>query len=73
MRSDDVSKDAEGSGCTWRRSVRSYGSGNCLEVAALVGQSIHIRDSRNPQGAVLQFTPAQWSTFLEGVRIAHMD
>jgi hypothetical protein len=29
--------------------------------------TIGIRDSQDPRGAVLSFTPAQWDTFIGGV------
>jgi hypothetical protein len=62
---DDVIDDDE-SGRDWRRSRRSYGGGACLEAAS--GARIHVRDSKNPQGVVLRFTPAQWSMFVADVR-----
>lgn len=68
MRGHDFSDDADGSGRKWIRSSRTYGNGNCVEVAARVGERINVRDSKNPQGAVLRFTPAQWTAFLVGLR-----
>jgi len=64
----DVSDDADGSVRRWRRSSRSYGTGNCLEIAAPRGARIDVRDSKDPNGAVLRFTPAEWSTFVTSVR-----
>jgi len=52
----------------WRRSTRTYGGTNCVEVAALPGERIDVRDSKNPRGAVLQFTSADWKAFVAGVR-----
>jgi Domain of unknown function (DUF397) len=52
----------------WRRSSRSYGSGNCVEVAARCGERIDVRDSKNPHGGVLWFAPAEWATFIGGIR-----
>jgi uncharacterized protein DUF397 len=63
-----VSDDGDNSGREWRRSSRSYGGGNCVEAAARHGALIDVRDSKNPQGGVLQFTPAQWNAFVTGVR-----
>lgn len=52
----------------WRKSSRSSAEGaNCVEVADLAG-SVGVRDSKNPAGAVLTFTPAAWSTFAQSVR-----
>lgn len=63
----DISDVADDSHRGWRRSARSYGTGNCLEVAAL-GQRVVVRDSKNPTGAVLRITSAQWNAFVAGVR-----
>jgi len=68
VRGHDLSNDADGSVRMWRKSSRSYGSGNCLEVAAPHGARIDVRDSKNPGGAVLRFAPAEWNTFVAGVR-----
>ena len=38
---------------------------NCVEVA-FVGQATAVRDSKNPDGPALLFTPDEWSAFLEG-------
>lgn len=63
----NVSDDSDNSGREWRRSSWSYGTGNCLEIASL-GQRVVVRDSKNPQGALLRITPAQWNAFVAGVR-----
>jgi Domain of unknown function (DUF397) len=67
-----VSDDAEGSDGQWgwqyRRSSRSYGTGDCIEVAAPSGKRIAVRDSKNVHGAVLTFSSAEWTTFVAGVR-----
>jgi Domain of unknown function (DUF397) len=39
-----------------------------VEVAILP-ITVSVRDSKNPAGTVLTFTPAAWSAFTEGVRI----
>jgi hypothetical protein len=67
VRGHDVSNDADGSIPTWRRSSRSYGSGNCLEVAAY-GARVAVRDSKDVHGAVLRLTPAEWGAFVANVR-----
>jgi Domain of unknown function (DUF397) len=58
----------DGVSAEWRRSSRSYGSGQCVEVAARHGALIDVRDSKNPRAAVLRFTAAQWRDFVAGVR-----
>ncbi len=64
----DVSDEADASRREWRRSSRSYGTGNCLEVATPHGARIDVRDSKNPDGAVLRFASAEWNAFVAGVR-----
>jgi uncharacterized protein DUF397 len=52
----------------WVRSSFSFANGNCVEVAALPGGSVGIRDSRDPGGPVLRFTRAEWAAFLGAAR-----
>jgi hypothetical protein len=54
----------------WRKSSRSYGSGNCVEVAAASGERIQVRDSENQLGPVLQFSQVEWTAFLRRMRCA---
>ncbi|WP_416900806.1 DUF397 domain-containing protein [Micromonospora echinospora] len=51
----------------WRTSSRSGGNGACLE-ARYADDTTQIRDSRDRQGPVLVFGPAQWTRFIEGVK-----
>jgi hypothetical protein len=68
VRGHDVSSGADGPGRTWTISSRTYGNGNCVEVAARSGDHVNVRDSKNPEGAVLRFTPAEWTAFLTDLR-----
>jgi hypothetical protein len=55
----------------WRKSARSSGGGqNCVEVAANLPGIVAIRDSKDPDGGVLRFSPDQWNTFIENIRTA---
>lgn len=51
----------------WRKSRRSVGEGNCVEVAALDKDDRAVRDSKNPTGPVLACSPAQWATFTDAI------
>jgi len=68
VRGLDVSSAADGHGRTWIKSSRTYGNGNCVEVAARSGDHVNVRDSKNPDGAMLRFTPEEWTAFLAGLR-----
>ncbi|MFB7634105.1 DUF397 domain-containing protein [Streptomyces sp. NPDC056149] len=62
----------EGGNCleaafAWRKSTYSGSAGgNCLEVAASP-TTIHIRDSKNPDGPVLTLPAAAWGAFITDV------
>jgi hypothetical protein len=48
----------------WRKSSYSGGGGeDCVEVAAHP-TTVHVRDSKNPTGPILDFAPTQWATFI---------
>lgn len=68
------------SGANWRKSSYSGGNGGtCVEVAVLSGSKegsdrvIAVRDSRNPDGPALIFTPAEWDAFTAGTRDGEFD
>ncbi|MER6994547.1 DUF397 domain-containing protein [Streptomyces sp. NPDC000410] len=49
----------------WRKSSYSGGEGGqCIEVAAHP-TTIHVRDSKNTTGPVLDFAPTHWAAFVE--------
>jgi Domain of unknown function (DUF397) len=63
MRTDDLN------GAVWRKSSYSGGSGgNCVEVAGNLPGTIAVRDSKNPEGPALVFSPAAFAAFVGGVR-----
>lgn len=68
VRAQGTSNSADDFGRQWRRSSRTYGGGNCVEVAVRPGDHVNVRDSKNPEGAMLRFTPAEWTVFLAGLR-----
>ncbi|MDH6705486.1 hypothetical protein P3T27_002196 [Kitasatospora sp. MAA19] len=51
----------------WRKSSYSGGSGaSCVEVDD--AHSGRVRDSKDPEGPALAFTPAAWQSFVTAVR-----
>jgi hypothetical protein len=53
---------------TWRKARYSSGNGgNCVEVAT-DGREFAVRDSKDPDGPVLQFAREQWSEFAGRMR-----
>jgi hypothetical protein len=58
---------------TWIKSSLSAYNGNCVQVAGLEDDTIRVRDSKHPKGAVLSFTPAEWDAFIGGVHNGEFD
>lgn len=56
----------------WRKSVKTQNSGQCVEVAR-VGDVIGVRDSKHPDGPILEFTPAEFEAFLDGAAKGEFD
>ncbi|GAA2111347.1 DUF397 domain-containing protein [Actinomadura alba] len=47
----------------WRKSIRSGGQGGeCVEIAGLP-RVVAVRDSKDPDGPRLTFSPAAWRAF----------
>lgn len=55
----------------WRRSSRSEYN-NCVEVR-FVGESVPLRNSRDPDGPILVFTAREWDAFVAGVKRGEFD
>ena len=60
-------------GARWRKSGRSSAQGNCVELAALPGGGVAVRNSRDPEGPALLFTGAELDAFVGGVRDGDFD
>ncbi|WP_280240092.1 DUF397 domain-containing protein [Nocardia abscessus] len=54
---------AEKFGVHWFKSRHSGDGESCVEVAWLDADRVGVRDSKNPTGPALIFTPGQWDAF----------
>jgi hypothetical protein len=61
-------QDTDLSGAIWRKSARSNNGGNCAEVARNLPGIVAVRDSKDPHGPALIFTPADWEAFTAGIK-----
>ncbi|WP_083865447.1 DUF397 domain-containing protein [Nocardia brevicatena] len=51
----------------WFKSSHSSATRECVEVVFLDQDLVGVRDSKNPHGGALLFTPEQWDGFLGGL------
>jgi hypothetical protein len=56
----------------WRKGSRSGASGACVEVAHLP-EAIAVRDSKDPGGPKLIFTPHAWASFVESAKSGRLS
>ncbi|HEY4853236.1 MAG TPA: DUF397 domain-containing protein [Streptosporangiaceae bacterium] len=58
----------------WRKSSWSGGNGgDCVEVARNLPGAVAVRDSKDPAGPKLVFTPDEWGAFTAGVTAGEFD
>ena len=57
----------------WKKSRHSNAEGNCVEVAALEGGGVALRNSRDPDGPALVYTPAEVAAFVAGAKGGEFD
>lgn len=60
-------------GTTWRKSVASNPSGNCVELAGLAEGAVAVRHSRSPAGPALIYTRAEMAAFFQGIKDGEFD
>ncbi|GAA2916325.1 DUF397 domain-containing protein [Streptomyces mexicanus] len=53
---------------TWTKSSYSTGNGACVEVKSPVVAAMSVRDSKVPQGPVLDFPAEAWNSFVASIR-----
>ncbi|MGN9777470.1 DUF397 domain-containing protein [Micromonospora sp. H33] len=55
-------------GAQWRKSTKSGNNGGaCVEVADNLPGVVGVRDSKDPTGSALTFSPAAWRAFVTQV------
>jgi hypothetical protein len=60
--------ETAGAGMNWRKALRSQGNGGaCVEVAKIRG-GVAIRDSKNPDEALIVVGREQWRRLVDFVR-----
>ena len=59
----------------WRKSSRSSGGDNCVEIAfAARGRAVAVRDSKQGgHGPVLRFSPGEWAGFVSSAKTGEFD
>lgn len=57
----------------WRKSSYSGANGNCVEFASFGADAVAVRNSRDPEGAVLFFDRAEMGAFLAAVKGGELD
>ena len=57
----------------WVKASASNANGQCVEVAALGGGRVAVRNSTDPEGSALIFTPQEFDAFLDGARRGEFD
>ena len=69
--------DADPTGPVWRKSSHSGNNGGlCVEVAlhdSNSASSCLLRDSKDQEGPVLAFTPAEWRAFTNAIKAGEFD
>ena len=56
----------------WIKATAS-GTGGCVEIAATPEGGVAIRDSKDRNGAILNYTAREWHAFLSGVKDGEFD
>lgn len=56
----------------WIAAHTSDPAGQCVEMRRHNGM-VEVRDSLDPHGPVLRFTPAEWDAWLDGARKGEFD
>lgn len=58
---------------SWRTSSYSTPNGDCVAVGYIQTGDVAVRDSKNPNGGALIFSPGTWDAFLAVTRGGELD
>jgi uncharacterized protein DUF397 len=58
---------------SWVKSATSNEGGNYVELSPLGDGGMAVRDSKDPEGPILFFTPSEWAAFVGGVKDGEFD
>ncbi|MBF6296572.1 DUF397 domain-containing protein [Nocardia amamiensis] len=61
------------SAASWFKSSYSSSDKECVEVAFLGSGSVGVRDSKDPTGPALVFTPSEWDSFTGRITGGELD
>lgn len=64
--------ESERASLAWLKAHGSTSNGQCVEIASAVG-NIAMRDSKDPDGPILVYTPSEFRAFLDGARNGEFD
>lgn len=64
--------NAEPVSAGWRKARRSMGNGNCVEISKM-GAEVIVRDSQDPIGPMISYSPGSWRTFAREARMGRFD
>ena len=48
-------------------------TGGCVEVAAMPGGGVHVRDTKNREGGTQVYTDHEWRAFISGAKRGEFD
>jgi Domain of unknown function (DUF397) len=68
-----MSNESAAAGPAWVKSSLSFANNNCVEVCALPGADVGVRNSRDREGPALRFTQGEWAAFIGGARAGEFD
>ncbi|MFD7585176.1 DUF397 domain-containing protein [Kitasatospora sp. NPDC059811] len=56
----------------WKKASASNPNDNCVEVAASITGIVPVRDSKDPHGPALSFSPEAWQSFIAAVQTGEL-